>query len=222
MAGGSHVSSSNSDSPGLMRRFLLPTVGVLLYVVIAVITYWAYIRVARVDVVLYASLLASCLALCAYALAMALAPVAQKFSLLEKVQNLVICALVGYAMAITLPTVIDRSLSFYLLEKLQQRGGGIQRQHMDVVFREEYMREHRLMDIRLTEQIQSGTIAIGKDDCVRLTLRGERLANFSRFFRAHFLPEERLIGETYSNDLVNPFAINSAAPNYLCDDPKHP
>lgn len=205
-----------------MRRFLLPIVGVLLYMVIAVITYWAYIRLARVDVVLYASLLASGLALCAYALFMALAPAAQSFSRLEKMQNLIICALVGYAMAISLPTVIDRSLSFYLLEKLQQRGGGIQRRHMDVVFREEYMREHRLMDIRLTEQVQSGTIAIGRDDCVRLTLRGERLANFSRFFRAHFLPEKRLIGEKYSSDLVDPFAVDSAVPNYLCGSPKHP
>ena len=78
------------------------------------------------------------------------------------------------------------------------------------------------MDIRLTEQIQSGTIAIDNDDCVRLTLRGERLASFSRFFRAHFLPEKRLIGETYSSDLVDPFAVNSAVPNYLCGSPKRP
>jgi hypothetical protein len=199
-----------------MHRFILSIAGVLLYVVIAVATYWIYIHSAKVDVVLYAAIWACCLALVIYASIAIALPVSSRFNSLEKAQNLSICALVGYAMALTFPTIIDRSLSFYILEKLQQRGGGIQYQHLDLVFREEYFREHRLMDIRITEQMQSGTVFVDDADCLRLTPRGEHLASFSRFFRSNFLPPQRLIAGTYSKDLVDPFAHRTATPNYLC------
>ena len=77
----------------------------------------------------------------------------------------------GYAFAISGPTVLDRSLSFYILEKLQQRGGGIERAAMERVFVEEYIPEYRLMDVRMTEQLQSGTIEI-RNGCVMLTPLG--------------------------------------------------
>jgi len=96
----------------------------------------------------------------------------------------VIWALGGYAFAITGPALFDRSLSFYILEKLQQRGGGILESRMGDVFKEEYMPEFRLIDVRLTEQLQSGTIAID-NGCVKLTPRGKRLATLSRFIRTH-------------------------------------
>ena len=78
-------------------------------------------------------------------------------------------------LCVTVPTVLDRSLSFYILEKLQQRGGGIKVEGFSEVFSEEYMAEHRLIDIRLTEQIISGTIEI-KNGCVIITNKGDRLA----------------------------------------------
>ncbi|MBV7427992.1 MULTISPECIES: hypothetical protein [unclassified Acidovorax] len=200
-----------------MRRFILSMSGVLLYIVIAVITYWLYIHSIKVDVVLYAAIWACCLALLVYAAIILALPFSSQFSSLEKAQNISICALIGYAMALTFPTVIDRSLSFYILEKLQQRGGGIQHQHLDLVFREEYFREHRLMDVRITEQMQSGTVFIDETNCLRLTSRGEHLASFSRFFRSNFLPPQRLISGTYSKDLIDPFAHKTAIPRYLCE-----
>jgi hypothetical protein len=75
----------------------------------------------------------------------------------ERAQLLVIMLLAGYALAISVPTVIDRSLSFYILEKLQQRGGGIRYAAFEQVFTQEYLKEHRLVDVRLTEQLESGT-----------------------------------------------------------------
>ena len=133
----------------------------------------------------------------------------------EKSQLLIIWLLVGYGLAISIPTVIDRSLSFYILEKLQQRGGGIKLDSFEQVFTKEYVKEHRLVDVRLTEQQESGTIVI-VNGCVKLTPKGDSLAQFSRFFRKHLLPKERLLRGKYSDDLVDPFRNSTEQHDYLC------
>jgi hypothetical protein len=66
---------------------------------------------------------------------------------------------------------------------LQQRGGGIRQDAMARVFVDEFMPEMRLVDVRLTEQEQSGTVQI-VDGCVRLTEKGQELASFGFFFAA--------------------------------------
>ena len=128
----------------------------------------------------------------------------------------IIWLLLGYSFAISIPTVIDRSLSFYLLEKLEQRGGGIKLNRFSDIFTKEYMKEHRLVDVRLTEQLTSGTIII-KEGCVRITGKGKSIAAFSRFFRTNFLPEQRLLMGQYSDDLIDPFKkSNSDVIGYEC------
>jgi len=123
--------------------------------------------------------------------------------------------LAGYAIAIAGPTVLDRSLSFYILEKLQQRGGGIRLDRMDEVFRDEYMREHQLVLVRVTEQVQSGTIEV-RDGCVLLTPSGRRLAGFSRWFRLNLLPRHRLLGTHYTDALTDPFRDSRSGYGYEC------
>jgi len=83
------------------------------------------------------------------------------------------------------------------------------------VFIKEYIKEHRLVDIRLTEQQQSGTIEI-ENGCVKLTKRGEMLSTFSRFFRKNFLPKNRLIMSSYSDDLTDPFRYDNETLDYKC------
>jgi hypothetical protein len=136
--------------------------------------------------------------------------------LFERAQLLVIMLLAGYALAISVPTVIDRSLSFYILEKLQQRGGGIRYAAFEQVFTQEYLKEHRLVDVRLTEQLESGTVRI-EHGCVRLTDKGERLAHFSRYFRQHWLPKQRQLMGQYSDALTDPFRHSAPAPDYECE-----
>ena len=78
------------------------------------------------------------------------------------------------------------------------------------VFTEEYLREHRLVDVRLTEQMKSGTIRLDAG-CVRLTDKGYRVATFGRFFRSHLLAKKRLLLDQYSDDLpIN--ALGSVTP----------
>ncbi|KAK3584150.1 hypothetical protein CHS0354_035230 [Potamilus streckersoni] len=121
----------------------------------------------------------------------------------------------GYIFAITVPAVIDRSLSLYILEKLQQRGGGIELAQFEKVFTEEYVKEHRLLDVRLTEQQESGTIVI-RNGCVKLTERGQKLASIGRFFRQNILPKKRLLMGEYSDDLTDPFRDSQQNLGYEC------
>jgi len=166
--------------------------------------YLIHIKYFRVNVVFYSAMLDGLLASVFAAIILFKSKSFSIFNVFEKVQMAAIWILLGYAFAISIPTVIDRSLSFYILEKLDQRGGGIQLASFEDVFTKEYVKEHRLVDVRLTEQQESGTIII-QDGCVKLTERGKRLAGFSRYFRKNFLPKQRLLMGEYTDSLTDPF-----------------
>lgn len=193
-------------------RFLVAS---LFFVALVCLVYWIHVAYFRVDVVFYSALLDGVLAVLIAAVTIWRMHAFSVFGSFEKLQMVLIWLLTAYALAISVPTVVDRSLSFYILEKLQQRGGGIQQGRFSEVFTQEYLKEHRLVDVRLTEQLQSGTIRID-NGCVHLTLKGERLASFSRFFRAHLLPKQRLLLDNYSDDLTDPFRHSFAQIDYLC------
>lgn len=196
-------------------KYAISLLGVVLYLVILILTYYVYIQYFKVDVVFYSSIYSSVIALVIYGFVIYGVPVFGVLSSFEKFNAIVVAGLLGYVAAISLPTVIDRSLSFYILEKLQQRGGNIRLSKFEYIFTSEYMREHKLVDIRLTEQAESGTIVID-GDCVRLTSKGEKLADFSRYFRQNFLPKKRLLRGEYTDQLIDPFARSDSSPDYLC------
>lgn len=193
--------------------FCLASLG---YLIILLSVYLIHVRFFRVDVVLYSALFDAWLATVLAGGLLGILKIFKVFSGFEKLQAMLVWLLLGYIFAISVPTVIDRSLSFYILEKLQQRGGGIKLASFEDVFVKEYMPEHRLVDVRITEQQQSGTIQV-KNGCVLLTERGQSLATFSRFFRNHFLPKQRLLMGEYSSDLTNPFRKSSDHRDYLCN-----
>ena len=169
----------------------------------------------RVDVVFYAAILDGFIAAVLTMLVVLFTKGFSNLLISDKALFLVIWLLLGYGFAISIPTVIDRSLSFYILEKIQQRGGGIKQEAMSQVFIEEYIPEHRLMDVRLTEQLESGTIEI-KDGCVILTEKGETIASFGRFFRTNFLPKQRLLLGEYTDALTDPFRQSGEIKDYVC------
>ena len=198
-----------------MNKFLKSALATVCFVVLLLLITIFYFRFGKVNVVFYSAIYCAIAAAAIIAVPLFRSHYFFEFSGLERTQLLVIWLLLGYSFAISVPTVIDRSLSFYLLEKLQQRGGGIRQDRFQDVFVKEYMVEARLVDVRLTEQLESGTIAI-HNGCVRLTPRGERLARFSRFFRANLLPRQRLLMGTYSDDLTDPFRRSAASVDYTC------
>lgn len=198
-----------------MSKFFKSALATAGFVVLVLLLTALYFRFGKVDVVFYSAIYCGIAAAVIAAVPLYAMPYFAAFTAMERVQLVLIWLLLGYSFAISVPTVIDRSLSFYLLEKLQQRGGGIRQDRFEDVFVKEYMVEDRLVDVRLTEQLESGTIAI-HDGCVRLTPRGERLARFSRFFRANLLPRQRLLMGSYSDDLTDPFRHSAAKVDYTC------
>lgn len=185
----------------------------LIFLIIFLVIYIIHISYFNVNVVLYSVLQDEILAIALMSVLFYFT-----FNILtktEKIMLLTIWLLSGYAFAISVPTVLDRSLSFYLLEKLQQRGGGIKLDSFDDVFRDEYILEHRLIDVRLTEQLTSGTIEI-KNGCVLITRKGLKLATFSRYFRKNWLPRKRLIAGEYTDDLTDPFRKSKEKHEYRC------
>ena len=193
-------------------KFVIATA---VYTLLLLVIYVLHVRYVPVNVVFYSAILDAVLATI---LAAALIATVRWFKVFTRFETLQLCCiwlLLGYSFAISVPTVIDRSLSFYILEKLQQRGGGIKLDAFDQVFTQEYVKEHRLVDVRLTEQQQSGTIEI-KDGCVKLTAWGQTIASSSRYFRAHFLPKQRLLMGKYSDDLTDPFRNSVDRTDYRC------
>jgi hypothetical protein len=195
----------------LIKLFL----SLLYFLLVLFVTYYLYIKFLKVDVVFYSSLFIALISLTVFSFLIFFLRWFDFLGALEKFQQVLICALLGYVFALSLPTVIDRSLSFYILEKLQQRGGGILLSKFDYIFTNEYVRESKLVDIRLTEQMQSGTIVI-KNDCVLLTPKGNKIASFGQFFRKNLLPRKRLLREQYTDELVDPFKRSDKFPDYLC------
>lgn len=195
-----------------IRRFLAAS---FVFLVLVSLIYWCHVTFFRVDVVFYSALFDGVVAVAIMGVGIWRIRAFSLFGSFEKLQMFMIWSLTAYCLAISVPTVIDRSLSFYLLEKLQQRGGGIEQKHFAEVFTQEYLQEHRLVDVRLTEQLQSGTIRL-VNGCVLLTPKGEWLASFSRHFRAHLLPKQRRLLETYSDDLVDPFRHSRSRVDYQC------
>jgi hypothetical protein len=187
-----------------------------LFIVVLTLVYYIHVTYFRVNVVLYAAIADLLIALAASGTVLFAAGYFQALGGFEKLQLVVIWFLMGYALAISVPTVIDRSLSFYILEKIQQRGGGIKQQSLEQVFTQEYIREHRLVAVRLTEQLESGTIEI-QNGCVKLTKKGEKIATFGRYFRRHWLPKKRLLMGTYSDDLTDPFRSSVEKTDYTCE-----
>ena len=196
-------------------KFGYALVSTLIFLVLLFVIYYVHITYLNVNVVFYASIADAVIAASLMGMILFIASRFRSFNQFEKVQLIAIWLLVGYSLAISVPTVIDRSLSFYILEKLEQRGGGIKLNAFEDVFTKEYVKEHRLVDVRLTEQLESGTITIN-EGCVKLTNKGKRFVRFSAMFRHHLLPKHRLLMGHYSSDLTNPFRASIETPDYLC------
>jgi len=198
-------------------KLFASTIAALLFTAILLVIYYLHIQYLTVDVVFYAAIGDGLLAALLTGLLLFSVKFFNVLSVFERFLLVVVFSLGGYSYAISVPTVIDRSLSFYILEKLQQRGGGIKQENFDLVFTQEYVKEHRLIDVRLTEQLESGTIILD-NGCVMLTSKGNMLAKMSRIFRKNLLPRQRLLMGEYSDALTDPFRESIPAPDYQCGE----
>jgi hypothetical protein len=204
----------------IFRKARTAVVTVVLCIAVFLVVNTIHFQLLSVGVVLYDSLLDA-------AIATAIVYVASlilhrqddgRLSVLERLLSITIGGLLCALYAVLGPAIIDRSLSIYILEKLEQRGGGIKFDALPGVFINEYIPEHRLTDIRVTEQLQSGTIRL-KDGCVYLTTRGKAIVSFSRFYRLNILPKKREIMGEYTDALTDPFRNSVKDVTYKCAPP---
>lgn len=121
--------------------------------------------------------------------------------------------------AIMGPTVIDRSLSLYIVEKVELHGGAVAESAVSAIFVEEYLPEFNVVGVRITEQLRSGTLTLD-DGCLRLTARGAALAAFTRWYRAHFLPRRRMVLGEETDALRRPFEGRRLEVNATCPTPE--
>lgn len=199
----------------MINKFIKAVLATTLFVVVLLTVYAVHMTVFRVNVVFYAAIADALIAAVIGSILLLYLKFFYYLNGFEKSQLIIIWLLSGYAFAISVPTVIDRSLSFYILEKIQQRGGGIRQNAFEQIFTKEYVKEHQLVDVRLTEQLESGTIKI-RDGCVLLTVKGQRVAAFGRYYRTHWLPKQRLLMGRYSDDLTDPFKNSDEDFDYVC------
>ena len=171
-----------------------------------------------VSVILYAciwdALLASVIVFGAYAYLRRKAPVLlpTEFALTAAASNLLILLY-----SVMGPTVIDRSLSVYIVQKIDQRGGEVAEAAMPAIFVEEYMPEMRLVEVRMTEQLTSGTVVI-EDGCVILTGKGRFFSGFADAYRKTLLPQKRLLMGEVTDQLTDPFRDAPQIVETACPD----
>ena len=72
------------------------------------------------------------------------------------------------------------------------------------------------MDVRLTEQLNSGTVTIA-DGCIKLTPWGKAIVRFTELYRKTLLPKKREIMGAFTDDLTDPFRHSPAVVSYKCE-----
>lgn len=188
-----------------MRKAVDIVITCLATAVVFLIVNLIHFNFVEVDVVFYACVLDLVITLLIVGpLAYWLLPKRKNLNRTEITLTGLLCTVTLVLYSVMGPTVIDRSLSFYLVEKLRQRGGEIRYDAFPEIFVREYMPEYRLMDVRLMEQLSSGFSEL-QGNCVVLTDKGRMVAGFMDFFRRNMLPKKRnLFGET-TDRLTRPF-----------------
>jgi len=171
-----------------------------------------------VHVVLYDALLDAVLAFAVTGLLFAWLARRLPTSGLETALSLVVGFLVAVNVSVSVPTIIDRSLSVYILEKLVQRGGAIRQSALEDIIKHEFMKEYQVVDVRLTEQLNSRTISL-KDGCIHLTPWGEHVARVTRLYRMALLPKHREILGRFDDSLTDPFRQPVDVVPFKCGDP---
>ncbi len=200
------ISEPPSTAAQALRAKLFEIAGLALAIgVLFLVINWLHFQFLPVSVILYACILDT---LAASAIVLGLyrfiwwkrtALVATEAGLTVIAANLLVLLY-----AVMGPTVIDRSLSIYIVQKVDMRGGEVAEAAMPAIFTDEYMPEFRLVDVRLTEQVTSGTLVI-ENGCISITPKGKLLSDFAGFYRKNFMPRKRVLMGEVTDQLTDPF-----------------
>ena len=95
-------------------------------------------------------------------------------------------ALVIYAFVV--PTAIERSLSVYLLERLESSQGMLSISDFNNIAEHDYFNDMSVIETSIDEQVSTGSIVI-IDNKVVITDKGKRLVKIFSFVKRYLLPK---------------------------------
>lgn len=95
----------------------------------------------------------------------------KRLKLRDWINAVIIQALFGYAVIITFPSLLDRSISMYILATIAKSGKQVPVERIQKLFEVGYVRDTYTVNKRLNEQIATGNILI-KDETIFITERG--------------------------------------------------
>ena len=171
-----------NHSKKLNKLILIIILYLLVLLIINIINFLYF----EVTVVFYSSLLDALISVLIISVAINLFKIYEPF---EKFQIIFICLLIGYIYSISVPTIIDRSLSIYILEEIYKNNkAGIKIDDLDELISKKYMREYRVKEMRVSEQLASGTIYID-NDTIFLTEKGRLISIVTTAAREYILPK---------------------------------
>lgn len=168
----------------MIKKIKIIVLLTIIYISILITVYWLHMKYMKVDVILYSALQDVLISLILFGFLQETL-IKKYLNKSEKILILIIQLQLGVMLAISIPTIIDRSLSFYLLEKIQALDG-IKKNQIENLIKNEYIHEFQVPETRINEQLSSKTV-MELDGCIRLTSRGEKITKFSLFIRNQFL-----------------------------------
>lgn len=93
---------------------------------------------------------------------------------------------------IVFPVTFDRSITMFLLARIEQRDGQLDAQGLQQVYIHEYLGEMRQIDRRIREQAMSGNIRV-EDGRIFITPQGRRLLRGGRVVSIWFDADPRFV-----------------------------
>lgn len=186
----------------MLLKFKITLYAFFMYAALMLSMSFCYMHFFNVNVVFYSSLLSSLIAAVISAYLLFKLPLFNKLESFEKSLLAIIFILVGYCFSINIPTIIDRSFTLYMLEQLRRNNGGIAATQFEKELTKKYIEDYQLVPLRITEQLESGTIYIDLNNCIKLTRLGKVISSAAFQYRLTFLPRSRLINGVYTDKLV--------------------
>ena len=170
-----------------MKKMNTFCAGLFIYIVLMLFCCLVSVRFLMFSVTLYGSMFGSFVAALISLLILGKLKFFRIFNSFEKYLIISIFLLVGYSYSITVPTIIDRSLTIYMLGELKNSPGGITKARLEHDLTDSYIRDYQLIPTRILEQIVSGTITVD-NNCIKLTRTGKFIAEISQYYKNLFLP----------------------------------
>ena len=93
---------------------------------------------------------------------------------------------------ITFPVTFDRSITMFLLSRIERQDGQLTAPMLEQVFAREYLRDMRQIDRRVAEQALSGNIGVDRGR-IHITPQGARLLEGGRIVGGWFGADPRFV-----------------------------